>query len=90
MNKTAIFPGSFSPFTIGHQSVIKKSLPLFDKIIIAIGTNTQKEKYFSVKQRKEWIKLVYKNNPKIKIVSYNCLTINYCKKIGAEHFTPVL
>ena len=85
MNKTAVFPGSFSPFTIGHQSIIRKSLPLFDQIIIAIGTNTQKEKHFSVQQRKEWVKLVYKNNPKIKIVSYNGLTINYCKKIGAKY-----
>ena len=67
MSKIAIFPGSFSPFSIGHQSVITQTLPLFDKIIIAIGINSEKEQYFSIEERLEWINSIYKNNKKINI-----------------------
>ena len=67
MKKIAVFPGSFSPFTIGHQSVIKKALPLFDKIIISIGINCEKNQYFSIEERMQWIKDVYANNPKIEV-----------------------
>ena len=62
MNKTAIFPGSFSPFTLGHKSVVDRALPLFDKIIIAIGINSEKDEYFSIEERENWINSIYKNN----------------------------
>ena len=65
MNKIAIFPGSFSPFTLGHKSVVDRYLPLFDKIIIAIGINSEKNEYFSIEERKQWIKEIYKDNSKI-------------------------
>ena len=85
MNKIALFPGSFSPFSLGHQSVVEIALPLFDKIVIGIGSNCDKDEFFSIRKRKEWIKKVYKNNNKVTIDKYEGLTIDYCKKIGAKY-----
>ncbi|MCO5249030.1 MAG: pantetheine-phosphate adenylyltransferase [Chitinophagales bacterium] len=85
MNKIAIFPGSFDPITNGHVDIIKRTLPLFDKIIVAIGVNTQKKYLFSLEDRKAWIKEVFKDEPKVEIDSYNGLTINYCKKAQASY-----
>ncbi|MCE2962035.1 MAG: pantetheine-phosphate adenylyltransferase [Chitinophagales bacterium] len=83
--KIAVFPGSFDPITIGHVDIVKRSIPLFDKIIIAIGVNTQKKYLFSLEQRTQWIKEVFKNYPTIEVSSYMGLTINYCKEIGADY-----
>lgn len=83
--KIAVFPGSFDPITIGHVDIVKRSIPLFDKIIVAIGVNTQKKYLFSLEQRTEWIKDVFKDYPSIEVSSYNGLTINYCKEIGAQY-----
>ena len=85
MTKTAIFPGSFSPFTVGHQSVVDRALPLFDKIIISIGINSEKNQYFSIEERLQWIKDVYGNNPKIEIKFYEGLTVDFCKKENANY-----
>ncbi len=85
MTKIAIFPGSFSPFTVGHQSVVDRALPLFDKIIISIGINSEKNQYFSIEERLQWIKDVYGNNPKIEIKFYEGLTVNFCKKENANY-----
>ena len=85
MNKTAIFPGSFSPFTLGHKSVVDRALPLFDKIIIAIGINSKKNEYFSIKEREQWINEIYKNNSKIEVHYYEGLTVDFCEKIGANY-----
>jgi pantetheine-phosphate adenylyltransferase len=84
MSKVAVFPGSFSPFSIGHQSVVEKALPLFDKIIISIGVNSKKNQYFSIQERMQWIESVYANNNKIEIKKYEGLTIDFCKKEGAN------
>jgi len=84
MKKNAVFPGSFSPFTIGHQSVIDRALPLFDKIIIAIGINSEKNQYFSIEERMQWIKDVYINNPKISVKFYEGLTVDFCKQEDAK------
>ena len=84
MTKIAVFPGSFSPFTIGHQSVIDRALSLFDKIIIAIGINTDKNQYFSIEERMQWIKDVYSNNPKIEVKFYEGLTVDLCKRENAN------
>ena len=84
MTKIAVFPGSFSPFTIGHQSVLDRALPLFDKIIIAIGINSEKNQYFSIEERMEWIKKVYDNNPKIKVKFYEGLTVDFCERENAN------
>ena len=85
MTKISIFPGSFSPFTVGHQSVVDRALPLFDKIIISIGINSEKNQYFSIEERLQWIKDVYGNNPKIEIKFYEGLTVNFCKKENANY-----
>ena len=84
MSKIALFPGSFSPFTIGHQSVIDRALPLFDKIIIAIGINSEKNQYFSIEERIQWIKDVYTKDPKITVKFYEGLTVDLCKKENAN------
>lgn len=83
--KIALFPGSFDPITKGHQDIIKRALPLFDKIVIGIGQNSAKKYLFSLEQRINWIKITFKENPKIEVQSYDELTINYCKKIGANY-----
>ncbi len=82
--KRAVFPGSFDPLTLGHKDIIDRALPLFDEIIIAIGTNSSKEYMFNLEQRKEFIKKTYVNEPKIKVDTYQGLTIDYCKKVKSE------
>jgi pantetheine-phosphate adenylyltransferase len=84
MSKIAVFPGSFSPFTVGHQSVVDRALLLFDKIIIAIGINSEKNEFFSIEERMEWISSVYGNNSKIEIQRYEGLTVDFCKNEGAN------
>ena len=78
--KKAVFPGSFDPLTLGHVDIIKRSLPLFDEIIIAIGTNTTKKYMFSLEQRKSFIENTFKDISKIKVDTYKGLTIDYCKE----------
>ena len=85
MTKTAIFPGSFSPFTIGHKSVVDRALPLFDKIIISIGINSEKNQHFSIEERLQWIKDIYANNAKIEVKFYEGLTVDFCKKENANY-----
>ena len=85
MSKIAIFPGSFSPFTIGHKSIVDRALPLFDKIVISIGINSEKPQYFSIDKRMQWIKDVYNNNPKIDVKQYKGLTVDFCKKENANY-----
>lgn len=83
--KIAVFPGSFDPITIGHVDIVKRSIPLFDKIIVAIGVNSQKKYLFDLNTRKEWIHTVFQSYPSVEISSYEGLTINYCKEIGAQY-----
>jgi pantetheine-phosphate adenylyltransferase len=82
--KTAVFAGSFDPFTKGHESVVVRALPLFDKIYIAIGINSSKMEFLTIDERIELIKNVFKNEPKIEVDSYTGLTVDYCKKINAN------
>ena len=83
--KIAVFPGSFDPITKGHEDIVKRALPLFDKIIIAVGTNSQKSGLFPVEERMAWIKKVFKGNRKIKIDTFEGLTVHYCKKVKARY-----
>ena len=85
MSKIAIFPGSFAPFTVGHQSIVDRALPLFDKIIISIGINSEKNQYFSIEERMDWIEAIYGNNPKIEVKRYEGLTVDFCKKENANY-----
>ena len=82
--RIAVFPGSFDPFTIGHEALVKRTLNLFDEIIIAIGTNSNKKYMFSAEQRLQWIKNVFKNNPQVKVKSFSGLTIDFCKENKAD------
>jgi len=83
--KKAVFPGSFDPFTVGHESIVRRAIPLFDEIIIAVGYNVNKKGYFTLEDRKRWIKNVFADEPKIKVDHFEGLTINYCKEAGAGY-----
>ena len=84
MNKIAVFPGSFSPFTLGHKAVVDSALLLFDKVIIAVGNNPEKNQYFSIEERLKWINDVYKNTPNVSVERYEGLTVDFCKKVNAN------
>ena len=84
MEKIAVFPGSFDPFTLGHESIVRRGLQIFDKIIVAIGTNTEKADYFPLEIRLGWIRKVFAGEPRIEVASYNSLTVDFCKKAGAR------
>ncbi|WKK67613.1 pantetheine-phosphate adenylyltransferase [Lutimonas zeaxanthinifaciens] len=84
MKKTAVFPGSFDPLTLGHTDIIDRGLPLFDEIIIAIGTNSSKKYMFSLEERRKFIEETYADQPKIRVDTYEGLTIDYCSKVGSQ------
>jgi pantetheine-phosphate adenylyltransferase len=83
MSRVCLFPGTFDPVTLGHIDIIDRAIPLFDKIYVGIGINSAKNPMFSAEQRMEWFKEIYKNEPKVESVTYDGLTVNYCKTIGA-------
>ena len=78
--RRAIFPGSFDPITLGHVDIVNRALPLFDEIIIAIGINADKKYMFSLEERKKFIEDCFKHEPKIKVVTYEGLTVHFCQK----------
>ncbi|HJN53448.1 MAG TPA: pantetheine-phosphate adenylyltransferase, partial [Flavobacteriaceae bacterium] len=82
--KKAVFPGSFDPLTLGHCDIINKSLDLFDEIVLAIGVNSTKKSMFSIEQRKKFINDEFTNQEKIKISTYEGLTVDFCKSINAD------
>ncbi|MBP7273720.1 MAG: pantetheine-phosphate adenylyltransferase [Saprospiraceae bacterium] len=83
--KIAVFPGSFDPITVGHVDLVKRAIPLFDKIIVAVGINSQKSTLYSLEQRLHFLKEVFKNEPKISIDSFEKLTVHYCQRVGANY-----
>jgi len=85
MERIAIFPGSFDPFTIGHESVVKRAIPMFDKIVIMIGYNSSKKSFFPIEKREMWIKQVFANEPKVTVQCYEGLTVDFCKKVNANY-----
>ena len=85
MKKKAIFPGSFDPITIGHIEIVKKSLKIFDEIIVAIGTNSEKEYMFSEDQRLNFIIKHFENEKNVKVVAYDRLTFELCKKLKLKY-----
>ena len=80
----AIFPGSFDPFTRGHESIVRRALPMFDRFVIAIGVNADKRSFMTMEQRKEWIERVFKNEPKVEVVTYTGMTVDIAKEVGAQ------
>jgi len=85
MERIAIFPGSFDPFTVGHESVVRRAMPMFDKIIIMIGYNSNKEPFFPLEKRIRWINQVFKDDPNIEVKTHEGLTVDFCKKVNARY-----
>ncbi len=83
--KIALFPGSFDPVTKAHVDILKRSLPLFDKVVIGIGLNSTKPAYLSLETRQNMLRAVFANNPKVEVASYEGLTVEFCKKIKANY-----
>lgn len=83
--KIALFPGSFDPVTKAHVDILKRSLPLFDKVVIGIGLNSTKAAYLSLEKRKEILRAVFANEPKVEVQTYEGLTVDFCKKIDAHY-----
>ncbi|NRA91269.1 MAG: pantetheine-phosphate adenylyltransferase, partial [Psychroserpens sp.] len=82
--KKAIFPGSFDPITLGHYDIIKRSVTLFDEVIVAIGINADKSYMFSLEERTKFIEDAFKDEPKVKVVNYEGLTVDFCLKNNVE------
>jgi pantetheine-phosphate adenylyltransferase len=85
MKKIGLFPGSFDPFTKGHEAVVHNALNLFDEIIIAIGVNSSKNYLFELEKRKNHIRSMFENESRLRIETYSSLTVDFCKEIGATH-----
>jgi pantetheine-phosphate adenylyltransferase len=84
MQRIALFPGTFDPITIGHLDIIHRALPLFDKLVIGIGRNVNKSAMFSEEQRMKWIKEIFGDSPNVSVVVYEGLTVECCRKVGAN------
>lgn len=82
--KRAVYAGSFDPFTIGHQSIVEKSLLLFDEVIIAVGVNVGKKSFLSIDDRLASIKELYGDHPNVKVLAYEGLTTTFCKENGVN------
>lgn len=84
MVKKAIFPGTFDPFTLGHESLVRRGLNLVDEIVIAIGINDSKTSYFSFEKRVEMMNHFYKDEPRVSVACYDCLTVDFAEMVGAQ------
>lgn len=82
--RVALFPGSFDPFTRGHESIVRRALPLFDKFVIAIGVNADKRSFLTTEQRKAMIEQVFKDDPRIEVISYTGMTVDVAQEVGAR------
>jgi len=85
MKKIALFPGSFDPITVAHIDILKRALPLFDEVVVGIGLNNTKQGFISNAKKEEMLQLVFQHEPKIKVATYEGLTVEYCKQIGAQY-----
>ena len=83
MTTTALFPGSFDPFTPGHIALVHRGLKLFDRIVIAVGQNSDKQYMFDTDERVMMIRIVFNDNPRIRVVSYSDMTVDCCRREGA-------
>lgn len=83
--KTAVFPGSFDPITAGHVDLVRRAVPLFDKIVVAVGVNSQKKYLFPLEERLEFLRKVFADEPRVEIGSFEGLTAHYCRSIGAQY-----
>lgn len=81
--RIALFPGTFDPFTIGHQSLVSRGLDLVDEIVISIGINDKKQTYFSLEKRLEAIRHLYRDEPRVQVRAYDSLTVDFAEQVGA-------
>jgi pantetheine-phosphate adenylyltransferase len=82
--RVALFPGSFDPFTRGHESIVRRALPLFDKFVIAIGVNADKRSFMTMEQRKAWIESIFKDSPQVEVITYTSMTVDVAREVGAQ------
>ncbi|MEY3350695.1 MAG: hypothetical protein RIQ50_806, partial [Bacteroidota bacterium] len=85
MSKICVFPGTFDPITLGHVDIIQRALPLFDRIVVAVGKNAVKSPMFSAEQRQLWIEEIFKGNEKVQAAVFDGLTVNFCREVGARY-----
>jgi len=85
MERIAIFPGSFDPFTIGHESIVRRAISMFDKIYIMIGFNANKTSFFPIEKRLKWINQVFKDEATVSVRLHEGLTVDFCKEVGAQY-----
>ena len=83
--RIALFPGSFDPFTRGHESIVRRALPLFDRFVIAIGVNADKRSFMTMEQRKAWIESVFANDSHVEVITYNGMTVDIAREVGAQY-----
>jgi pantetheine-phosphate adenylyltransferase len=83
--RIAVFPGTFDPITLGHVDIVQRTLPMFDKIIISIGVNANKQTMFSLEKRKAWIEDIFKSYPQVEVETYEGLTVNFCATKNARY-----
>ena len=84
-SRIALFPGSFDPFTRGHQAIVERALPLFDKLVIAIGVNRAKKGWMPIEERLAQLKALYVNEPRVEVIAYETLTMDLAKEYGAKY-----
>ena len=82
--RRAVFPGSFDPITLGHENIIRRAIPMFDEIVIAIGVNGSKKSMFTLDQRIEMLTRVFSNAPSVNVETFSGLTVRFCEKVNAE------
>lgn len=85
MKRIALFPGSFDPLTMGHVSIVRRAIPLFDEIVIGVGINAQKKYMFDLDQRLNWIKGAFSDTPNVRVESYEGLTVDFCSSLNAQY-----
>lgn len=85
MSKTALFPGSFDPFTSGHLNILKRALTIFDKVVVAVGVNQDKRGFFSMEQREDIIRQATSGMDGVEITHYDGLTVDLCRERGIRH-----
>jgi len=85
MQRICLFPGTFDPITRGHVDVIRRTVSLFDKLVIGVGINSSKQPMFTLEQRVGWIQQIFHDEPRIEVHGYEGLTVNYCKEIDANY-----
>lgn len=85
MERICLFPGTFDPVTRGHVDIIERAVPMFDKLIVGVGVNSSKKPMFSIEQRAGWIRDIFKDDPRVEVMSYEGLTVDFCRKVDAHY-----